>query len=400
MRKTMAYGLAVALVAMVFLTMPMSVSAEYTGTVTILSDGTVVPAGAPVSVMGLNYILTDDVAGNIIIQMSGIIFDGAGHTVTGTGGGSGILCIGLTGVTIKDCVVMDFYNGIVLEDCDSCTVKENTATGCVDGGIYLTGSNDNTVKENKLHDNVWEGVWLEYSNNNVIKDNLAWNHGEAGIFLWYSSNNNIIKDNEAWNSATAGILLVIDANDNIITNNKVHDNGVMGIVVQECAGNIVRENTATDNNLGGIWVYYGTTGNTVENNMISGSIWEGIRLYSSGGNMIKGNTIENCRRGILVWFNPVGNGNTVTENTAWKNDFGIILSFNTYDNSVHHNNFINNGLQAIDNGVTNQWDNGVEGNYWSDYKGKDMDHDGIGDTPYAIGGVAGSMDNYPLMKPF
>jgi hypothetical protein len=30
----------------------------------------------------------------------------------------------------------------------------------------------------------------------------------------------------------------------------------------------------------------------------------------------------------------------------------------------------------------------------------DMDGDGIGDTPYNVGGVAVSADNYPLMNPW
>jgi hypothetical protein len=38
------------------------------------------------------------------------------------------------------------------------------------------------------------------------------------------------------------------------------------------------------------------------------------------------------------------------------------------------------------------------GNYWSDYKETDANHDGIGDTPYVID--ANNTDNYPLMGTF
>jgi parallel beta-helix repeat protein len=377
MRKTMAYGLAVALVAMVFLIMPMSVSAEYTGTVTILADGTVVPADAPVTVNGLIYTLTDDIAGNIIIEMSGLTLDGAGHTISGTGLGNGIFGIGLTGVTIKCAVVMGFDLGIVLMFSDSCTIKENFVTDCVNAGIHLYGSDGNTIKENTCANNVWEGVWLDDSSNNIIKENEVYGNGEGGIFLWYGADNNMIKDNEAW------------------------DNAVMGILLWECNGNTVKENNVHDNTLGGIWLYYCAGGNTVEKNTISGCGWEAIRTHQTGGTMICGNHISTSRHGILIWFNTAGNGNIITGNTITRIRFrGCILSFYTYDNIVYHNNFKHNEVQALDNGVTNQWDYNGEGNYWSDYKGKDANKDGIGDTPYPIIGVAGSMDNFPLMKPW
>ena len=68
-------------------------------------------------------------------------------------------------------------------------------------------------------------------------------------------------------------------------------------------------------------------------------------------------------------------------------------------NEIFHNNFMDNYYQAViyDNSV-NAWDNGCEGNYWSDYNGTDSNGDCIGDTPYVID--ADNMDSYPLMNPF
>jgi len=44
----------------------------------------------------------------------------------------------------------------------------------------------------------------------------------------------------------------------------------------------------------------------------------------------------------------------------------------------------------------NIWDNGFEGNCWSDYNGTDGDGNGIGDTPYIIN--ENNQNNYPLVN--
>jgi hypothetical protein len=67
----------------------------------------------------------------------------------------------------------------------------------------------------------------------------------------------------------------------------------------------------------------------------------------------------------------------------------------TQENSIHHNTFANNNnegkKEALDDGVNNVWDNGINaGNYWSDWWG-------IGS--YKINGLAKSKDYFPLRHP-
>lgn len=50
---------------------------------------------------------------------------------------------------------------------------------------------------------------------------------------------------------------------------------------------------------------------------------------------------------------------------------------------------------STDNSLNNNWDNGVKGNFWSDYTGLNEDGVGIGDDPYH---VTGCTDNFFVFK--
>ena len=75
------------------------------------------------------------------------------------------------------------------------------------------------------------------------------------------------------------------------------------------------------------------------------------------------------------------------------------MDSNNNNTLIYYNEFVSNTIQAHDSGTNNQWDNGIIGNYWSDYGGDDADDNGIGDVPYDnITGSVGSQDNYPIWE--
>jgi len=91
--------------------------------------------------------------------------------------------------------------------------------------------------------------------------------------------------------------------------------------------------------------------------------------------------------------------NLKIEEIPLSEDFTTYTEGEVKNNTFYCNNIVNN-IQNVFTGNPrhlNFWDNGKEGNYWSDHKGTDDNGDGIGDTPYVID--ENNQDNYPLMSP-
>ncbi len=103
----------------------------------------------------------------------------------------------------------------------------------------------------------------------------------------------------------------------------------------------------------------------------------------------------------LIWAIPPPpyENNMITNNTIDSNS-GIGLNIeNGYNNFIYHNNFINNGVQALD-AYTQTWNLGYDlgGNYWDNWETPDDNWDGFVDDPYVIDGD--SQDLWPHTVPF
>lgn len=74
------------------------------------------------------------------------------------------------------------------------------------------------------------------------------------------------------------------------------------------------------------------------------------------------------------------------------------ISLNCSNNFIYNNSFARSGINAVDDGIDNHWNNSLGGNFWSDYFGIDWNDDGIGDTPHSILGSAESKDFMPIWE--
>jgi parallel beta-helix repeat protein len=129
----------------------------------------------------------------------------------------------------------------------------------------------------------------------------------------------------------------------------------------------------------------------------------GMYIYTEN-NTVTGNAVSDNIVGILL----SGCNNDITRNYIAQNDMGIFFGVNTPGDepiniTLTHNSFVDNvahfsGCFCQDYNTTepmHTWDDGGEGNFWSDYNGTDSNDDGVGDTPYVID--VQNQDRYPLM---
>ncbi len=180
--------------------------------------------------------------------------------------------------------------------------------------------------------------------------------------------------------------------NNIVVKNTNIQNFTYGIYLESASSITLSRNNITINDYDGIGLF-SVTDSMISRNTISSNGYDAIEMYDSLGVNITANVISSNG-----WFG-IGSYDSsdsrISENTIMSNYNGIEI-FNSPDTVLFHNNFINHTTQVSILSTTALWDNGCEGNYWSDYTGTDPDGDGIGNTPYTIG--PNNADNFPLMN--
>jgi parallel beta-helix repeat protein len=329
--------------------------------------------------------------------------------------------------------------GTIVLDADGCTLERLRIVNNRGCGIYVL-SDFNSICNNSIA--AQTGIYLEDCQGNLVARNFAfgvWYLG-TGIDLSQSCNNSLVNNTAFGGWLSAAICLCDGSNNNTIIDNFARDEGWCGsgIDLHDSCDNIILRNTAlTDSSIlgaNGICIGWASNNNIIRENTACGSGWKGngVYLFSSDNNTIDKNNVSSrgdsesdgiflCSsdNNTILRNNVSGNrdygidllsssdNNTITNNVVRDNAKGIFIQ--GYNNSIHFNNFINNGVSAHSWDLSTRWCSpkpveyrysgrtlkGYLGNRWSDYRGGDSVGNGIGDEPY---GFEDGQDSYPLMK--
>ncbi len=119
---------------------------------------------------------------------------------------------------------------------------------------------------------------------------------------------------------------------------------------------------------------------------------DGVVIQGVTGVTVKNLTVQSFDTG--VYLNGASSV-TLTGNTLAGNVSSGVNIVSSNSNTVYHNNFIDNGVQAQASGSGNVFNlaSPQGGNYWSDWTSPDADGDGFVDIPYAF---SGGQDNLPF----
>ena len=323
------------------------------------------------------------------------------------------------GIYLADSSGNDVYNNIVNKNlygfllirANKNKIENNTACENGNRGINLADSSGNEVYNNIVNKNL-NGILLIRANKNKIENNTACENGDEGIKLQDSSGNEVY--NNIVNKNLDGFVLMLGSNNNKITNNTACENEDMGINLLDSSGNEVYNNIV-NKNLDG-FVLIRANNNKIGNNTACENEDEGIHLYDSSGNDVYDNIVNKNLYGFVLFSannTKIGNntacengddgihlydssGNDVYNNIVNKNLKGIIL-IRANNNKITKNDIVENKDQVV---IQDKSYNRFNYNYWSDYKGKDENNDGIGDKPYVIKGISqeDDYDYHPYMN--
>ena len=270
------------------------------------------------------------------VSLTGLAVRGSGSDAKAMD--AGILLRG-KGIALNYCSVEGALFGIRLESCADASVKDCRVRGDARApfakrgdGIRVTGGVDCLIDGCDIA-SVCDGVYLDDTlRARILGSRLS--DGRYGLHVMYGSSA-LLEGNTAF-GLVVGAMVMGTKEARLLRNafSNGRDSRSSGLVLFESEGCIAQGNTLSG--------------------FSSGLVLDGAKSCAVEGNTVLGNA-----RGIVVeGASP-----------------GTIVASNVFEDNAQ-------SVAGAGNAASVRWTEGGRGNYWDDYKGYDLDGDGIGDAPY------------------
>lgn len=237
------------------------------------------------------------------------------------------------------------------------------------------------VVENNRLEKAFFGIYVEHSDTVIIRGNSL--DGPAtretttgnGIHLWYTKHATI--DRNEIRGHRDGIYFEFVESSTVVHNVSTH-NLRYGLHFMFSHEDTYEDNLFAENGAGVAVMYTRDVimrGNTFEKNWgpnAYGLLLKDINNSEIERNVFRGNTVALYAEG--------SNRLRVEDNDFIGNGHAVRIMANSMDNNFTNNRFMENAFDVVTN--SRQSFNTFEANYWSEYRGYDLDDDGFGDVPH------------------
>lgn len=227
------------------------------------------------------------------------------------------------------------FFAVYLAKSSRCRVVQNTIQGSADNlttagnGIHLWYCRDVAISNNTVFGHR-DGIYLEFTRNSVMTNNVSEGNLRYGLHFMFSDscryeNNRFIRNG-------AGVAVMYTSRVDMVGNEFVDSWGgaAYGMLLKDIKDSKVSDNIFTGNSVG---------------------------IYMEGSDRIQ-----------------------ITQNRFTANGWALKIMANCVGSSIIDNDFIDNSFQVTTN--SRQSFSTFRGNYWSPYRGLDLDRDGFGDQPF------------------
>ncbi|WP_143117651.1 right-handed parallel beta-helix repeat-containing protein [Halomicrobium zhouii] len=222
------------------------------------------------------YELTGDVSGSgtcLVVEASGVVLDGNGHTVAGPGSGTGVqVAGGVSDVTVRDVDVSDWSvavalggsgasgptanlvevratdsdTGVRLTEADGSAMQAVTASDNGDG-VVLVDTADVQASDVTVDGNDGTGLWLargvSESSFSIVQ---ATDNGDRGIHVATGAVDNFVGDATVTDNGGPGVEFA-DSSDNVLADSRVERNGGPGVLSYPAGGDRLENVQIGDN---------------------------------------------------------------------------------------------------------------------------------------------------------